>query len=113
MKEREIQKMILDYLRYQKIFCWKNNSIGIYKAKTGQYIPIGMKGVSDILGILSDGRFLAIEVKQEKTKPTDNQKEFINNINKHGGLAFIARSVDDVMKMLKINKNLCRKEIHK
>ena len=106
-KEREIQKSILDWLRYKKIFCWKNSSVGIYKAKTGKYIPIGMKGISDILGIIQRGKdgggiFLAIEVKREGCYATENQLKFIDEINKKGGIAFIARNIEDVSEKLKV-----------
>jgi hypothetical protein len=39
-KESGIQKAILDYLRLRKVFCWKQNTSGIYQPKTGGWIPI-------------------------------------------------------------------------
>lgn len=104
IKERDIQKGILDYLRWRKIFCWKNSNVGIKKSN-GSFIPVGMKGVSDILGILPSGKFLAIEVKCKYRKPSPAQKKFLYEIEKNGGLAFVARSVKEVKN--EIDKELC------
>ena len=101
MKEQEVQKTILDYLKYQKIFCWKHNSSGIMKPN-GQYIPAGLTGICDILGILPDGKFLGIEVKKDdRSRPTPNQCKFIANILANEGVAFIACSIEDVTNNLK------------
>jgi len=64
-----------------------------------------MKGIPDILGILPGGAFLAIEVKKpkpDKTYPSKEQKAFMKRINDDGGIAFVARDVDTVKKMLKL-----------
>jgi len=94
--EREIQYGILEYLKFKNIVAWKQNTAGIRKPD-GSYIPSHTRGVSDILGILPNGRFLAIEVKQEGKYPTPEQKEFLGKIERNGGLALVARSIDDVM----------------
>jgi len=100
--EKDIQRQIVDYLRLKKIYCWVNKTTGtfdpikqIYRAGTT------FKGVSDILGILPGGKFLAIEVKMGHNTASPEQKDFIENINQKGGLAFIAYSLDEVIKVLK------------
>ena len=100
-KESEIQQAIIEYLHTLKIYCWRNNTTGVYSEKAGCFIKSGqgtLKGVSDILGILPDGRFLAIEVKRPKKLPTTEQSEFIRMINRNGGIAFVATSIDNVIK---------------
>jgi hypothetical protein len=57
--ESEITKAILKDLRSMGVFCFKHWGG-----------PMGTKGVSDILGVLPGGRFLALEVKTEKGKLT-------------------------------------------
>lgn len=96
--ESLIENAILRYLNMQGIYCWKNKTQGtydpvkkIYRANTVK------KGVADILGILPNGRFLAIEVKTKKGQLTVHQKDFLRQVSKNGGLAFVARSVDDCM----------------
>ena len=93
--EQQIQKQILDYLRYRGIFCWKNNTAGIFVKARNTYIPSHAPGVADILGILKDGRFLAIEVKSPTGRVSPHQQQFLDEITARGGLAFVARSVDD------------------
>ena len=99
MRENDIQKTILQFLWYNNIYSWRNNS-GAYKTEAGHYVRYGFKGSADILGILPDGRFLAIEVKKPKTNPTKEQKLFLKNIEVNGGVSFVARSLEDVKKHL-------------
>ena len=94
--EQAIQKQILELLRWKGIFCWKNNTAGIYVKARNTYIPSHAPGVADILGILKDGRFLAIEVKSLKGRVSPHQQEFLDQINARGGLGFVARTVKEV-----------------
>lgn len=96
MSEHEIQKQILKLLKDIGIFAWRSNC-----GRKGK-IRFGLKGSADITGILRDGRRLEIEVKDAKGKLSPEQIEFLETINRLGGLAFVARSVDDVVKALKI-----------
>ena len=97
--EHETQSVILEYLELMKIKAWRQNT-GATKIGD-RYIRFGKKGISDILGILRDGRFLAIEVKREGKKPSPEQQEFIDDINKNNGMAFVATSLEDVMIRIK------------
>ena len=98
IKESQIQKAIMDYLKRKKILCFKHRNVGIYKQATKSYIPLayGEKGISDIIGCLPDGRFLAIEVKRPGNKPSIEQADFLARVNAMGGLGLIAYSIDDV-----------------
>lgn len=107
MKEADVQKACLDYLRAKGIFCWKNHSGGIYDPKRGVFRTIGTKGVSDILGIIPKktqnglvGRFLACEVKMPKGKTTEAQEAFLEEIDRNGGLAMIVHSVEELEQFL-------------
>jgi penicillin-binding protein-related factor A (putative recombinase) len=105
--EKEIENSILAYLNANSIFCWKQNSVGIYDTKKeifrrpmGKYI---MPGVSDILGIFK-ARLLAIEVKRPDTKNrlTLSQKHFLECVNANGGIGFVATSVEEVADYLAV-----------
>ncbi len=85
----------------QHILCWKNNTAGIYVKARNTYIPSHAPGVSDILAVLPGGRFLAVEVKAPKGKVSPLQQQFIDAVNQAGGLAFVARSVEEVIRILK------------
>ena len=99
--EHEIQAQIMELLSKAGIYHFRNN--------TGRKhnILFGVVGGSDLLGITNDrckvgkGRFLAIEVKNKKYMPTEKQLLFLETINQHGGVGILARSVEDVVKILK------------
>lgn len=77
-----------------------NNNVGIYDAKIGRYrkneSKHALKGVADILGVLPDGRFLAIEVKKKGGYPTIEQKAFLLNVQERGGVALLVRSIKEL-----------------
>ena len=98
--EQGIQAAILALLRAYRIKCWKNNTAGIFVKARNTYIPSHAPGVSDILGVLPGGRFLAVEVKASKGKVSPHQQQFIDSINQEGGLAFVAHSVEEVQQKL-------------
>lgn len=94
--ESDITKGIRRLLKFLGVMHWKNWS-------GPMTFP---KGIPDILGILpagvagGPGRFLAIEVKTDKGRVSPDQEKFMELINRSGGLAFVARSVDDVIDTL-------------
>ena len=76
--EREITRAIRGLLKTMGIFHWVN----IYSGP-------------DILGIYK-GRMFAIIVKPAGDL-SDHQQRFLDRINREGGIAFVARSIDDVI----------------
>ena len=94
MTEHEVQKEILDYLKRIRLYHWRNNT-----GRRGT-VSYGFLGSADILGILSNGRFLAVECKSDTGKQSDLQKEFQLNIEANNGLYILARSIEDVIKGL-------------
>ena len=56
-------------------------------------------GVPDLICCFK-GRLIGIEIKAEKGVVSDYQKEFISEINRADGLAFVARSLEDVIEGL-------------
>lgn len=104
MKEKQIENQILAWLRCKRIFAWQNHSVGLYDAKKGifrkSFNRYHINGVSDILGVMHDGRILCIEVKSEKGRLSGHQREFLQTIADNGGIAIVARSVQDVERVL-------------
>lgn len=84
--EKEITRAIRSVLKGLGIWHWKHFQGGM--------TPI--KGISDILGCYK-GRMLAIEVKTDVGRVSDDQQRFIKRVIEEGGIAFVARSVDDVI----------------
>lgn len=72
----------------------KNSKTGTRPMRTAP------KGHPDIAGMLKDGRALYIECKSSAGTVTDEQMAFIQRVNQFDGLAFIARSIDDVLRHL-------------
>jgi penicillin-binding protein-related factor A (putative recombinase) len=101
--EKGIENAILRFLKQLGIYCWKNQSVGIYDPVRRTFRrpnnEAHIKGVSDILGIV-EGKMLAIEVKSAKGRVSPEQRVFITRINNEGGIAFVARNVDQVAREL-------------
>lgn len=100
--ESSIQRAIFEYLRYEGIFCFRVNQQGVpLHDGSGRWRRGPTRGISDILGILPGGRFLAIEVKRPGEKPTPQQEAFLEAVNQSGGLGIVATSIDDVEKLIR------------
>lgn len=100
--EGMVEHQIFNYLRFKGVFAFKVKTMGTYDAKAGIFRRIGQnyrRGVSDIIGIFNH-RFLAIEVKSAKGRATPEQLAFLSDVNVNGGIAILARSVEDVEKGL-------------
>ena len=82
------------------------NTVGIFHWKVWQGMG-SAPGVPDIIGI-HKGRMIAIELKAPKGKLSDAQQQFIDRINEAGGLAFCARTLDDVIEGLGIRDRFLR-----
>lgn len=102
LSEKFIENSILDYLAMNDIFAWKVKTVGTYDPKLQRFRMSSkryMRGVADILGIYQ-GKPLAIEVKTLKGIVSPHQKLFLNRFHENGGIAILARSLDDVIKRL-------------
>lgn len=105
MKESEVLEGCIKYLRARGIFCFRNN-VGATKVGT-RFIRFGYPGSSDILGIMPDGRFLAVECKREKGgRLSELQKAFLTAIQINGGVSIVARSVEELKKELENAKKI-------
>ncbi len=97
--ERDILKTIVHYLGIKGYIFKRNNSgmmFGEHKGKSWA-VKMGEAGWPDLIGMNRVGRFVGIEVKARKGVVSEAQKAVLERINKSGGLAFVARSLDDVI----------------
>ncbi len=103
-KESQILSSILQALNFYPSVIWahrfNSGAYGVGKGKERRYIRFGFEGCPDILGMLRGGRLLAIEVKTHLGRVSDAQEAFLHMVNAHGGLSFVARSVDDLKQHL-------------
>jgi len=89
LTEKDVNWQIKDYL----------NALGIF-----YFCPLqglgASPGVSDFIGLYKGGRFLAIEAKATKGKVSDFQRNFLAEVERQGGIAIVAYSIDEVIKGL-------------
>ena len=64
-------------------------------------VRLAAPGVSDLIGWASGGRFAAVEVKASRGRVTDEQAAFIDLVRRSGGLAGVARSVEEARKIIR------------
>ena len=92
---------------------WRNNSGSLPDPRTGRYVQfgVGSPGGSDLIGYRrvrvtpemvgqEIAVFAAIEVKTPRGRATSQQEAFIGHIRNAGGIAGIARSVDEAKTIL-------------
>ena len=97
MKERDLQRAVLDYFALQKdCFAIRVNTQGVPLHGRDGFRPSPMKGIADIL-VCIKGRFLAIELKSDKGKVSLEEQTFLDSVHKSGGFAIVASSLDAVM----------------
>ena len=95
--EKDIQKQILMLLkRHPKVQWVARFNSGTFVSGDRYISSNSQSGMSDILGMLKGGRLFAIECKSRTGKIMPHQQDFLDLINNGGGLAFVARSVEDV-----------------
>jgi len=99
MKKGQLESGVLhDCLRVMKergIFCWRQNT-GAFKVEN-RFFRSSRAGVSDILGVMPNGRFIAVECKREiGGRVSDKQWEFLEAVENNNGIAFIAHSGEEL-----------------
>lgn len=98
--EHDIQSDCLKVLDLLGIFHWRQNT-GAFKVGKRFIRTSSMPGVSDILGIMPDGRFLAIECKREKGGVVSRQQKlFLETIGQNHGLAIVTNNANELMELL-------------
>ena len=96
IKESEVQRVLLDYLKAKRIFHYRNNSgamAGNYKGKKC-FMRFGAMGSPDIVSVIK-GQYVGIEVKGTGGKQSDHQKEFQENLERAGGKYLLVYSLED------------------
>ena len=112
MKETPILKRIMLACSTGSVRLWRNNC-GALQDKTGRWVNFGIAspGGSDLIGFKTItvgpehlgkrlAGFAAIECKSKSGRIREKQQIFIDNVKLRGGLAGIARSVEEAKKVL-------------
>ncbi len=94
---------------------WDNKTMGVWVGekvgstrggnivlRRARFVKVGLAtGSCDLIGIAPGGLFWAVEAKTGKARAGPHQKRFIEVINDLGGVAGVARNLEDVEKMLR------------
>lgn len=104
MREAVLQQEIrLALGQRQDIMMFRIN-VGKFRPLDGgaRVIQSAPEGTPDLLGVMTPGRAIAIEVKAQRGKQRTVQVAWQNAWEKRGGIYILARSLEDVYKGLDI-----------
>lgn len=81
---------------------WRQNTAVARYSTEGRdrLVRCGVAGMSDIAGILRDGRLLAIECKRRKGKTTAEQNGYLHCVRRMGGVGLVVTEGDDIVSAL-------------
>lgn len=104
--EQDLQSAILQALRVHPKVGWacrinSGAAVAEHKGKRRYVRFHTMPGMSDIiLQFKKTGRFGAIEVKRHGENLTPEQESFLRMVKQHGGVAGVARSLEEAWALL-------------
>lgn len=104
--ERVVLNAVVKRLRLHPRVAWVerlNSGAGQIAFADGgksQWMRFAWRGAPDLIGQLTDGTILCVEVKRPSGRLRPDQEMFLATVRNQGGCAFVARSVDDVVEHL-------------
>ena len=113
MSEQAIQQQIRLELGQGPVRLWRNNT-GALRDERGRLVRYGLcPGSSDLIGLrqlrieeqhlgLELGVFCALEIKTGSGRLTPEQRQFLEVVGSRGGLAGVARSVEEARQILRL-----------
>ena len=114
MSEQELQQRIRLQLGSSPVRLWRNN-VGALRDERGRLVTYGLcKGSSDLIGlrqVLIDPEhlgktlavFSAIEVKAPKGRLREEQRSFLELVERFGGYSGVATSVEEAARVLRLS----------
>ena len=103
MKEGDLQRLVIDWLKLHRIFFRRKNTGAMQSEDMPgkrRFVRFGHPGDPDI-EICHKGRFIAVELKSDTGSKTQAQKEFQSDFEAAGGRYVLARTLEDVMSVLR------------
>jgi hypothetical protein len=114
-REGDLVRAVMKFLRDTGWKVWRNNTGAVRKegkgeaqsvrsgtrtfrvaGKKSRLVRFGKVGSGDVFA-LRRGAFLSVECKMPGNSPTPDQRLWMDDVNAHGGHAFVVRSVDDLV----------------
>ena len=96
MRESEIQKRIMDYLKDKDYFVWKNHMEGVRAKSGGGRGRNPNAGIPDLMA-MKDGELLFFEVKGARGRLSPAQKDWHDEAKRNGFIVHVVYSLDDVI----------------
>lgn len=93
----------LELLALRGCFAWRQNQGSVkaeHKGCKRFFRFASADGISDIIGVLPSGQFLAIECKIAPNKPTNEQSKFLARVRRNGGVALLIYTIDELIAAL-------------
>lgn len=113
-KETKLQRSIMLSISEAGHTVWRNETGRFWAGRVlhragsqvtlgnAQMVPCGLAvGSSDLIGLTSEGRFFAIEVKTKTGRASKEQLLFIDAVRASGGIAGIARTEEEALKIIR------------
>lgn len=110
MAERDIQAAILATFGARPYLRLWRQSVGTALLGTGparRMVSFGLPGMADLSGILRCGRRVEVEVKAPEGRVAPAQQRWADMVQAYGGVYTVARSTDDVDRMLRKHLLTC------
>ena len=99
-EKTDIQDVIFEHLVWRGWLVIRVNSGRKGNIPFNLWQCLGMdrrpKGAADLMGCTDTGQFFAIECKKPGKKPTPEQEEFLQAVERRGGLAIVADGIEAV-----------------
>lgn len=97
-----LTKHSLRVLSLKGYHVWRQNNAGVYDPGLKRFrANSSTPGISDVIGFhRKTGRFIACEIKAGKDRLSDEQIEFLKNVNESGGIGIVVRTIDDLEKFM-------------
>jgi hypothetical protein len=106
-----LTKAIIEWLTLNGCWATRISSAGRYIASEGKFIPsTTKKGTADIHAVIA-GRHVSIEVKIGKDRMSEAQKKVKQDVERSGGLYFVANDFDSFIKWFKVITEITVSEI--
>ena len=114
MSEQELQQRIRLQLGSSPVRLWRNN-VGALRDERGRLVTYGLcKGSSDLIGLRqvligpkhlgqTMAVFSAIEVKAPKGRLREEQRSFLELVERFGGYSGVATSVEEAARVLRLS----------
>lgn len=105
--EQALQSLILAWLAAEHILAFRMNTGAMVSESQGRkrFTRFGVKGMADILAFQDSGPCVSspvwLELKSEAGRQTPEQKSFQSQVEEHGHLYRVVRSLEEVEMIFK------------